>query len=77
MAEPGRTGVRGAGSTRFGGGSATLTGHLGRFWEIQCAREEGKKVRGIWAYKDDRTNLVGVTTLPWNDKNVVDYIDSL
>ncbi|WP_280490192.1 TIR domain-containing protein [Nocardia carnea] len=49
----------------------------GQEWEIQCAREEGKKVRGIWAYKDDRTNLTGVATLPWTDKNIVDFIDSL
>src|SRR3990167_3854639 len=26
----------------------------GQKWEIQCAREEGKKVRGFWAYSDDR-----------------------
>jgi hypothetical protein len=25
--------------------------------EIQCAKEEGKKVRGIWAYKGDRTDI--------------------
>jgi len=27
----------------------------GQKWEIECAREEKKKVLGIWAYKDDRT----------------------
>lgn len=27
----------------------------GQAWEIQCAKEEGKQIRGIWAYKDDRT----------------------
>lgn len=49
----------------------------GQKWEIQCAREEGKKVRGIWAYSDDRTNLDGVPTYTWSDKNISDFIDSL
>jgi hypothetical protein len=29
----------------------------GQKWEIACAKEEGKKVLGIWAYTDDRTNV--------------------
>lgn len=49
----------------------------GQKWEIQCAREEGKKVRGIWAYSDDRTSIAGVTTVTWSDKNITDFIDSL
>ncbi|EIX0828000.1 TIR domain-containing protein, partial [Escherichia coli] len=32
----------------------------GQKWEIACAKEEGKKVLGIWAYTDDRTNVQGV-----------------
>ena len=34
----------------------------GEKWEISCTREEKKKVLGIWAYTDDRTNLPGVNT---------------
>lgn len=49
----------------------------GQKWEIACAKEEGKKVRGIWAYSDDRTNLPGVTTVAWNDSNISNFIDSL
>lgn len=49
----------------------------GQAWEIQCAKDEGKPVRGIWAYKDDRTVLPGVSTVAWNDVNVASYIDSL
>lgn len=49
----------------------------GQKWEIQCAREEGKRVRGIWAYSDDRTNLNGVPTYTWSDKNISEFIDSL
>lgn len=49
----------------------------GQKWEIACAKEEKKKVRGIWAYTTDRTNLDGVNTVVWNDKNITDFIDSL
>ncbi len=49
----------------------------GQKWEIQCAKEEGKKVRGIWAYTDDRTNLEGVNTKVWTWDNIKDFIDSL
>jgi hypothetical protein len=49
----------------------------GQKWEIQCAKEEGKPVRGIWAYKGDRTSLPGVNTLPWSDENINSFIDSV
>ena len=49
----------------------------GQKWEIQCAKEEKKPLRGIWAYKDDRTNLVGVYTIVWTWPNIAAFIDSL
>jgi hypothetical protein len=49
----------------------------GQKWEIACAKEEKKPVRGIWAYSNDRTNLEGVATFVWSDKNITDFIDSL
>jgi len=49
----------------------------GQKWEIQCAKEEGKRILGIWAYKDDRTNIEGVNTKVWTDANIVSFIDSL
>lgn len=49
----------------------------GQKWEIQCAKEEGTPIRGIWAYSTDRTELSGVSTYPWSDKNINDFIDSL
>lgn len=49
----------------------------GQKWEIQCAKEEGKPVKGIWAYKDDRTAIAGVSTMPWTWENVANWIDSL
>lgn len=49
----------------------------GQKWEIECAKEEKKPLRGIWAYSDDRTNIEGVPTYTWSDKNINDFIDSL
>ncbi len=49
----------------------------GQKWEIDCAKEEKKRIRGIWAYTDDRTSLDGVYTYTWSDKNISDFIDSL
>jgi len=49
----------------------------GQKWEIQCAREEKTKVLGIWAYKDDRTNIIGVNTVVWTWPAITTFIDSL
>lgn len=49
----------------------------GQKWEIQCAKEEKRKIRGIWAYKGDRTNLAGVNTMVWTWGNIAAWIDSL
>ena len=49
----------------------------GQKWEVQCAKDEGKKVRGIWAYKEDRTNLPGVNSMIWTWDNIANWIDSL
>lgn len=49
----------------------------GQKWEIQCAKDECKKIRGIWAYSDDRTDLAGVNTKVWSDANISEFIDSL
>lgn len=49
----------------------------GQIWEINCAKEEGKRVRGIWAYTDDRTKLDGLNTVVWTWDNVSAFINSL
>jgi hypothetical protein len=49
----------------------------GQKWEIACAKEEKKKIRGIYAYSSDRTELEGVTTFTWSDANISNFIDSL
>lgn len=49
----------------------------GQKWEIQCAQELGVPVRGIWAYKEDRTEIPGVRTMLWTWDNIGNWIDSL
>ncbi|KAA2223896.1 TIR domain-containing protein [Chryseobacterium sediminis] len=49
----------------------------GQKWEIDCAKEEGKKIMGIWAYTDDRTIIPDIVTKEWSDNNINNFIDSL
>lgn len=49
----------------------------GQKWEVQCAKEEKKSVRGIWGYKDDRTTFAGVNTMVWSWDNIATWIDGL
>ncbi len=49
----------------------------GQKWEISCAKEEGRKILGIWAYKGDRTDLPGVRTVVWTWDAIAKFIDSL
>src|SRR5216683_2325121 len=40
----------------------------GEKWEISCAKEEKKKLIGIWAYSDDKTTpseLAGYRIITW------------
>ncbi len=54
--------------------SLTSTGEK---WEIQCAKDEKKPLQGIWGYTNDRTSLVGVTTVVWTWDNIAAFINSL
>jgi len=49
----------------------------GQKWEISCAQEEGKRIRGIRAYTNDQTDLSGVYTVAWTWDNIRNFIDSL
>ena len=49
----------------------------GQLWEISCAKSEGKKLRGFWAYTEDRTELDGVHTVAWTWDGIKNFIDSL
>ena len=57
--------------------SKNSTSSSGQKWEIQCAKEEKRPIRGIYAYKTERTSIDGVTTYPWSDDNINGFIDSL
>ena len=49
----------------------------GQKWEIKCAQELKVPTRGIWAYKDDRTAITGLTTMVWSWTNIANWIDGL
>lgn len=49
----------------------------GELWEISCAWEESKPVLGLWAYTDDRTNIVGLSTVVWTWDAVAAFIDRI
>jgi hypothetical protein len=49
----------------------------GQKWEIECAREEGKKILAIWAYTSDRTLVSGLNVNPWTWDNIKNFINSL
>ena len=49
----------------------------GQKWEIRCAKDEKVPVRGIWGYKNDRTDLEGVNTMVWTWDNIANWINSL
>ena len=52
----------------------------GQIWEINCAKEEGKKLLGIWAYTDDRVRpavMTGQTLTEWTWPTITRFIDSL
>jgi hypothetical protein len=57
--------------------SKNSTTSSGQKWEIACAKEEGVPLKGVWAYTDDRTNLVGVNTIVWTWAGITNFIDGL
>jgi hypothetical protein len=57
--------------------SKSTVNSSGEKWEIECAKEEKKRLRGVWAYSDDRTKIDGVNTVVWTWDNIKDFIDSL
>lgn len=49
----------------------------GQRWEIACARDEGKKILGVWAYKEDRSTIGGLATETWTWAGITAFINSL
>lgn len=57
----------------------TLTSN-GEIWEINCAKEEGKRMIGLWAYSTDRTRppeLSSHSIIEWTWAGITNFIDSL
>ncbi len=55
----------------------TATGQL---WEIKCAREEGKKVIGVWitdGYRTKPTEMGSAVCVDWTWEDVALFIDGL
>jgi hypothetical protein len=53
---------------------------VGQQWEVRCAKEEGKKILGLWIYTDDRTQpafLGGSRIVAWTWDGIAGFIDSL
>ena len=57
--------------------SKNSTNSTGQKWELDCAKEEKKKINGIWITKDDYTSIAGVTCTSWTWDAVANFIDSL
>lgn len=52
----------------------------GELKEIGFAKEEGKKLIGLWVYTDDRTKpsaLNGHQIIPWTWDGIAEFIDGL
>jgi hypothetical protein len=49
----------------------------GQKWEIFCAKEEKKPIKGIWAYTNDYTSLTDISSVAWTWDNITDFINSL
>ena len=57
--------------------SKNSTTSSGQMWEIQCAKEEGKKILGLWAYSNDRANIECISIKVWTWDNIKNFINSL
>ena len=54
----------------------------GQLWEVNCAKEEGVPIRGIYISTDDRPTSLplefsGVRVTEWTWPNIKSFIDSL
>jgi Thoeris protein ThsB, TIR-like domain len=52
----------------------------GQIWEINCAKEERKKILGVWAYSNDAARpavMAGKTITAWSWQAIANFIDSL
>ena len=60
--------------------SRNTAGASGQIWEITCAKDERKKILGIWAYATDTARpdvMAGQTISPWTWDAIARFIDGL
>ncbi len=62
--------------------SNNTTGASGAKWEVKCAREEGKRTRGIYVTTTDRPSSLpaefeGVPVISWTWDNIKTFVESL
>lgn len=46
-------------------------------WEVKCALEERKPLRGIWHYPNDRTEFPEIISCAWSDAAIREFINAL
>lgn len=54
----------------------------GQLWELNCAKEESKPIRGIYTNADDKPATLpsvfqGIRVVNWTWENIKKYLDSL
>ena len=54
----------------------------GALWEVQCAKDEGVPIRGVYVNSEDKpaalpTGLSGARVVNWTWDNIANFIDSL
>ncbi len=49
----------------------------GQKWELDCAKDEKKRILAVWAYTNDRSVLPGVPTVEWTWPKIDSFIESL
>jgi len=60
--------------------SKNTTNSIEERWEINCAKDEKKKLIGLWVYNTDRTKpdvFKGHPIIVWIWDNITKFIDSL
>ena len=55
----------------------SLTSSGQKWGNSNVQKKKVKRILGIWAYSDDRTNIVGVLTKTWTWDNIKNFINSL
>lgn len=57
--------------------SKNSSASTGQAWEINCAKEEGKRILGIRIYKDDYSSISGIDTVAWTWDAITKFIDGI